>query len=110
MGEVIRFPQNRGDKNNEKEFKTPHIEDGRFYDLQPPANIGGELYDRIQCEYQVPNNPQEYVVQGIPRGETKIKSFVLRFSPNSGVITTEASEQNFDALKTNINDHTDKIN
>jgi len=61
------------------------MEDNVFYDLNPPAIIGGKKFHRIQCEYQVPNKPNEYVVKGIPEGEEKQESFVLIFTQKGRV-------------------------
>jgi hypothetical protein len=58
----------------------PQMVDGMFYNLIPPANVNGELYDHVQCEYRVPNHPDRYIVKGIPRGQLDKKSFILRFS------------------------------
>ena len=71
------------------------MEEGMFYNLNPPAMVGGEVFDKIQCEYQVPNRPNEFVVKGIPRGETKTESFVLKFTPSGRVQPSPSSEQNF---------------
>jgi len=61
------------------------MEDNIFYDLDPPAIIEGKKFHRVQCEYQVPNKPDEYVVKGIPEGGKKEESFVLRFSKKGRV-------------------------
>ncbi len=60
----------------------PALEDGKFYDLVPPSNVNGDIFDRIQCEYRHPGCPNEYVVRGRPRGGGKVQSFVLRFTAN----------------------------
>ena len=75
------------------------MEEGKFYDLNPPANRPEGIFDRVQCEYQVPNQQNTYVVRGIPRGQTAPKSFILKFSSERGVIVSESEEQNFDAQK-----------
>ena len=95
MGKLVEFPGNPGDRQPRREIQPRAMIDGRVYDFNPPVNIGGELYDRVQCEYQVPNNPNEYVVKGIPQDGTKIKSMVLRFTTTRGIRVTEASDQNF---------------
>lgn len=74
------------------ERHDPHMRDGEFYDLQPPSVIGGKKYVRVQCEYQVPNHPNEYVVRGIPEGGAVVESFVLRFT-DRGVSVTPAAEK-----------------
>src|SRR3989344_3870784 len=78
MAEIIKFPGNPEDNpNREKKASNPMMRDGVFYDLIPPSNIQGKIFDHVQCEYQVPNSPDEYVVHGVPRGGTDIESFVL---------------------------------
>lgn len=94
MGEISKFP-GYPDRRDQKPV-TKEMEDGGFYDLHPPSVIGGQTYDRVQYEYQVPNNPDEYVVRGIPRGETGVQSFVLRFSRDRGVQVVESTEQEFE--------------
>ncbi|MEK7076993.1 MAG: hypothetical protein AAB967_02060, partial [Patescibacteria group bacterium] len=91
---ILKFPgrPEGGDKKERK--KVRRLEEGKFYDLNPPANINGEIYDRVQCEYQVPNQRDTYVVRGIPRGETKQKSFVLKLSTERGVTVFESEDQN----------------
>lgn len=61
------------------------MQDGAFYDLRPPAIIVGKKFHWVQCEYQVPGKPNEYVVRGIPEGEEKEESFVLRFTQKGRV-------------------------
>lgn len=73
----------------------PQMNEGMFYDLNPPAVIEGKMFHKVQCEYQVPNRPNEFVVKGIPQGATEIKSFVLRFTPSGEVQPSPSSEQNF---------------
>jgi len=97
MAEILQFPDHlrkKPEKGNEARLA---MEPGKFYDLQPPAEIGGELYDKVQCEYQVPNSPNEYSVKGIPRGGMEVKAFILRFKPDRGVTVTESKEQGFDS-------------
>ena len=94
MAEIIKFPGNPEDNpNREKKASNPMMRDGVFYDLIPPSNIQGKIFDHVQCEYQVPNSPDEYVVHGVPRGGTDIESFVLRFSEDKGVRVTESKDQ-----------------
>jgi len=69
------------------------MEDNIFYDLDPPAIIGGKKFHRVQCEYQVPNKPDEYVVKGIPEGGKKEESFVLRFSKKGRVRAFQSESQ-----------------
>ncbi len=95
MAKIMRFPESPGDRREKGEVQSKAMEDGRFYDLTPPSHIAGEIFDRVQCEYQVPNHLNEYVVRGIPRGGTKPKSYVLRFIPSRGVHVTESEKQEF---------------
>ena len=74
--------------------KLPRMKDGDFYDLKPPSRVGGKIFPRVQCEYRVPNNPNEYVVRGIPDGGDKPESFVLRFT-DRGLTVNRSEEQNF---------------
>ena len=76
--------------------RVSHMVDGQFYDLRPPSVNGAGTFTRVQCEYQVPNHPNEYVVKGIPEGGTEPKSFVLRFT-DRGVSATVAEDQEFAA-------------
>lgn len=71
----------------------PQMEDGVFYDLAPPAVVGGKTFHRVRCEYQVPNHPHEYVVRGVPEGGSEETSFVLRFSPQGKVQPTRSQNQ-----------------
>ena len=71
------------------------MKEGMFYGLNPPAMIGDKIFHKVQCEYQVPRRPNEFVVKGIPQGATEIESFVLRFTPNGRVRPLPSSEQNF---------------
>ncbi len=70
------------------------MEDGAFYDLEPPSKTNGKVFRRVQCEYQVPNNVQEYVVRGIPEGHTDVETFVLRFT-DRGMSVTPSPENGF---------------
>ncbi len=95
MAKIFRFPTNPDDRQGREGIRSRAMVDGKFYDLNPPSRIGNEIYDRVQCEDQVPNNPNEYIVRGIPRGGTEPKSFVLRFNPGRGIRVTESEEQKF---------------
>ena len=75
------------------------MEDNIFYELSPPAIIGGKKFNRVQCEYQVPNKPNEYVVKGIPEGGEKEESFVLRFTKKGGVRAFRSENQEPRILK-----------
>ena len=81
-----------GDAKNEK---PPIMKDGEFYDLTPPSRRTGKTFHRVRCEYRVPNNPNEYVVEGIPEGGDKPESFVLRFTGLGVVRINRSKEQNF---------------
>lgn len=71
---------------------APRLEDGVFYDLDPPSVIQGNTYRRAKCEYQVPKYPNEYVMLGIPEGQETPKSFILRFTPNGRKMTAIRSQ------------------
>ena len=75
------------------------MEDNIFYDLDPPAIIGGKKFHRVQCEYQVPNKPDEYVVKGIPEGGEKEESFVLRFTQKGKVKAFRSKSQGPQTIK-----------
>jgi len=77
----------------EASVAPPQMEEGVFYDLNPSAAVKGERFSRVQCEYRVPNNPNEYVVKGIPDGGTRKKSFVLRFTKGGRVRHFRSSNQ-----------------
>lgn len=95
MGEIIKFPGRSEDSGEEKRGRVRRMEEGKFYDLNPPINRQGEIYERIQCEFPVLGQVGEYVVRGIPRSQTAPKSFILKFSAERGVIVSESEEQNF---------------
>lgn len=110
MGDRLEFPGNPGDERDEKDWDKPrHMEDGKFYDLRPPSTRTGKIFDKVQCEYQVPGKPDEYVVRGIPRGSTKVQSFVLIFSGLKGVTITETDDERFTA-DSEVQEHPDSIN
>jgi len=69
------------------------MEDGVFYDLNPPAVILGKNFHRVKCEYQVPNNPNEYSVSGVPEGAVEEESFILRFSEKGRVRAFRSENQ-----------------
>ena len=69
------------------------MQDGVFYDLRPPAVILGKKFRRVQCEYQVPGKPNEYVVKGIPEGGEKEESFILRFTQKGKVKAFRSESQ-----------------
>ncbi|OGY42761.1 MAG: hypothetical protein A2Y67_02475 [Candidatus Buchananbacteria bacterium RBG_13_39_9] len=73
--------------------KPPQMEEGVFYDLTPPSVIQGKIYHRVMCEYRVPNQPDEYVVKGIPEGGVTPKSFVLKFTDRGKVIPRKSENQ-----------------
>lgn len=95
MAKIIRFPGNPEDNPTDREIQDKAMMDGRFYDLNPPIEINKELYDRVQCEYQVPSQPNEYAGKGVPRGGTEIKSMVLKFTATRGTQITEFEDQDF---------------
>lgn len=72
----------------------PKMRDGEFYDLRPPSRIKGKIFPKVQCEYRVPNHPNEYVVRGIPDGGDEPESFVLRFT-DRGLIVNRSDIQSF---------------
>jgi hypothetical protein len=69
------------------------MEDGTWYDLDPPANVGRKVFRRVVCEYQVPNNPNEYSVRGIPDGGSEEEPFILRFTPDGKVRPMRSANQ-----------------
>ena len=77
----------------EQEVIIPQMEAGVFCDLNPPANIKGKTFYRIQCEYQHPNIPNEYVVKGIPENQTEAESFVLKFTRTGKVAPHRSDDQ-----------------
>ena len=75
------------------------MQDGVFYDLRPPAIIAGKKFHRVQCEYQVPGKPNEYVVKGIPEGGEKEESFVLIFTQKGKVNAFRSESQGPQIIK-----------
>ncbi len=75
------------------------MQDGLFYNLKPPAIIGGKRFHRVQCEYQVPGKPNEYVVKGIPEGGKKEEPFVLRFTEKGRVRASRSENERPRILK-----------
>lgn len=71
----------------EKEEKR-HMEEGGWYLLNPPSIICGKVFKKVQCEYRVPNKPDEYSVRGIPEGGTKSEPFILRFTDKGKTVAT----------------------
>lgn len=76
------------------------IQDGVFYDLRPPAIVISKIspqvrkiFHRVQCEYQVPGKPNEYVVKGIPEGGEQEESFVLIFTQKGEVRAFRSESQ-----------------
>jgi hypothetical protein len=65
-----------------------HIEDGKWYDLSPPALIGGKRFPRVRCEVRFPLTPTDYLVSGVPEGGDKEEFFCLKFTIDSGVVAT----------------------
>jgi|GEM_PF-6726563 len=73
--------------------KPPLLENGVFYDLNPPSNIQGKIFPRVMCEYRVPAHPDEYVVKGIPQGGKEPESFVLKFTNRGKVLPQRSKDQ-----------------
>lgn len=69
------------------------MEDGRWYDLDPPACVVEKVFRRVLCEYRVPNNPNEYSVRGTPDGSSKEEPFLLRFSGRGQVCPRLSANQ-----------------
>jgi len=69
------------------------MEVGIFYDLDPPAVIGGKIFRRVECIFQVPGHPDEYVVRGIPDGGTTQESFGLKFTQQGRIKPVRSSNQ-----------------
>jgi len=63
------------------------MQDGQWYELTPPSKVNGKEFPLVFCEFQVPKNPNEYVVRGVPRGGSEEESFVLRFTDRGVRIT-----------------------
>ena len=61
------------------------MEDGKWYNLDPPANVGGKTFRRVVCEYRVPGRPSEYSVRGTPDDTDKAEAFILCFSDRGRV-------------------------
>ena len=93
MAEILRFPGGPPEHGKETKPGRVHMQKGVYYDLHPPSNIQGKNFDRVQCEYEGPNSPGEYVVRGVPQGGTETESFVLRFGKDVGVSVTESKDQ-----------------
>ena len=78
-------------------FPTPPIppvmEDGVFYDLDPPSVVQGQVFRRVLCEYRVPDHPDEYSVKGVPDGGTKEEPFLLRFTSQGRVRAVRSKDQ-----------------
>jgi len=73
----------------------PQMNEGTFYDLDPPAVIKGKVFRRVRCEDQVSNSSNEFVVKGIPQEGTETESFVLRFTSSGRVQPSLSPEQEF---------------
>jgi len=69
------------------------MQDGVFYDLEPPAVVSGKRFHRVMCEHQVPGKPNEYVVKGIPEGGNKEEPFILRFTQKGRVRSFRSEDQ-----------------
>lgn len=87
-------------------MNQPQMEDGVFYDLIPPIVVEKKMsphirktFSRVLCEYRVPDSPTEYVVKGIPEGETEEESFVLRFSKKGSVKASRSKNQKLQIIK-----------
>lgn len=64
-----------------------HMEAGKWYNLSPPSVVNGKKYHKVRCWYKVPNQKNEYVVNGIPEGSEKEQSFVLQFTDHGVKVT-----------------------
>lgn len=82
----FREPPEGGEKD------PPIMQDGIFYDLDPPSLMHGKRFFRVKCVYRVPDAPKEYVVSGIPEGCSEEELFVLRFTER-GVRVTRSEQQ-----------------
>lgn len=76
------------------ESDTPQLQEGVWYDLNPPAIVAGETFHHVFCEYQVPREPDQFVMRGIPEGGNEKKSFVLIFKKTGRVRPTRSKDQN----------------
>ncbi len=77
-----------------KTMTQRHMEDGQLYKLTPPSQIKGQKFSEVYCEYQVPANPNEYVVRGIPEDGDKEDFFLLIFTDKGVSVTPiETSSQ-----------------
>ncbi len=69
------------------------MENGKFYNLEPLIEVNGKIFHTVQCEYQNPGNPDEYVVRGIPEGGREAQSFVLGFADEGVKITVTPEKE-----------------
>ena len=82
--------------------EKPRMEDGVWYNLDPAASFQPKgskvtyIFPRVLCEYQVPNNPNQYSVRGIPMGGVKEMPFILIFTKTGRVRVTRAEDQSSD--------------
>lgn len=62
MAKQMRYPNRR----------KGQLEPGLWYELDPPAEAGGNLFSVVRCEASVCDKRDEYFVRGIPNeGETE---------------------------------------
>ncbi len=86
----------------ERENKPPLMEEGKFYDLTPPAEVAAGKFRRVRCEMVFPDGIH-YRVEGIPEGSNKIEKFVLEFG-REGIRVVPSDKQDFNSE--NKNDRT----
>ena len=84
------------DKNrNYVEPTTPSdMTNDTWYDLVPASVINGKKIHKACCRFRDVNKPNEYVMEGIPEGETEKESFILRFTEKGRVCPTPSKDQN----------------
>ena len=68
-------------------MQTENMKDGQWYNLTPPSIIKGKKFPKVRCWYQVPSNPNEYVVCGVPEGGNEEETFILRFTDRGVKVT-----------------------
>ncbi len=71
----------------------PLMQDGSWYDIEPPASWGGKKFPRVICEYRCPANPNEYSVRGVAEGGSNEEAFLLIFTPSGRVAVTLSNQQ-----------------
>ncbi|MBI4059707.1 hypothetical protein HY406_01445 [Candidatus Giovannonibacteria bacterium] len=88
MGTLISFWEKK------KTAPVRHLENGAWYDLQPPVETkDGLVFRRARCQYQVPGRPNEYSLEGMPDGHTKMEGFILRFTDTGRVVAKKSANQ-----------------